>query len=117
MIGQKQVSKNRVAAFSIVESMVAMALIVIAFSFGMQFYLQLSTQDRIVTLTKAKQLAEYELESSIQQRNFTDQVKYFGALQIEKVLLETNRASIEMLQVIAILEKDTLYDVRELVKP
>ena len=76
--------KQRLAASSIVESMTAMLIILISFGAGMSIYLNIMTNEKLLSKTKANALLTQVLEKSIQEQNHIDERIQMDELLIEK---------------------------------
>lgn len=77
-------NKQKLKAISIIESMVAMVLIVISFGAGMALFLQILTTDKLTSNTKARVILNQIIEESKYSQKYIDETLEREGLTIEK---------------------------------
>lgn len=82
-----KVLQKELPAVSIVESMVAMVLIILSFGAGMAIFLQVMTTDKISSKTKARVLLNRVLAETKYTATFIDETIEESGLTIEKKIL------------------------------
>lgn len=75
---------RKLPASSIVESITAMLIILISFGAGMSIYLNVMSNERLLSKTKTNVLLSNLLEKSIQQHQYIDEVIQVEGLIVEK---------------------------------
>jgi len=81
--GWKKMNR-KLPASSIVESITAMLIILISFGAGMSIYLNVMSNERLLSKTKTNALLSNLLEQSIQQHQYIDEVFQIEGLVVEK---------------------------------
>lgn len=80
---------NALKAFTIVESIVAMVIILISFGTGMMIYLNVMTSEKLVSKTQAYLKLEQELKKVKTQKIFIDETKELNELFIVKKIKDS----------------------------
>lgn len=78
---------EKLKAISVVESMVAMVLIVLSFGAGMALFLQVMTTDRLTSNTKARVVLNQVLVETKQSQSYLDETLERQGLTIEKKII------------------------------
>ena len=78
-------------ATTLVETLVALLLLSIAFSIGMMVYLNLVQSNTNYSKSKANTLLKFELQQAIQQRTFYDKEYKKSGFSIERKILKNNK--------------------------
>jgi len=80
-------SQKTLPAVSIVESMVAMVMIILSFGAGMSIFLQVMTTDRVTSKTKARVLLNQVMADTKYAATFIDETLEESGLLIEKKIV------------------------------
>ena len=80
----KALRMKKLKAISVVESMVAMVLIVLSFGAGMALFLQVMTTDRLTSHTRARVVLQQVMVETKQTQRYLNETLELEGLTIEK---------------------------------
>lgn len=80
----KRKVRGKLKAYTIIEAMIAMILVVISFGIGMSIYANVLQSDRLVSQAAAHQLLQDQLVQTKTEQRYFDEVLIVQGLTVEK---------------------------------